>query len=78
MEYEQCLSCKNVISGKDTCLYPPPSCDGCEKYELDSEKIYEPVQLIDKVDGFSLCAGPVYFLPPGHGWDTRRRYVNRD
>lgn len=45
MEYEQCLSCKNMISGKDTCLYPPPSCDGCKKYELDIEKIYEPVKL---------------------------------
>jgi hypothetical protein len=61
-----------MISGKDTCLYPPPSCDGCEKYELDTEKIYEPVQLIDKVDGFSLCAGPVYFSPSEDYWYGRR------
>lgn len=63
MKYEQCLSCKNMISGKDTCLYPPPFCDGSKKYELDIEKIYKPVKLIGKVDGFSICAGPVFFSP---------------
>lgn len=64
MKYEQCLSCKNMISGNSTCLYPPPSCDGYKKYKLDIEKIYEPVKLIDKEDGFSFYAGPIYLLPP--------------
>ncbi len=78
MKYEQCLSCKNMISGNDTCLYPPPSCDGYKRYKLDIEKIYEPVKLIDKEDGFSFYAGPVYLLPPESHNSRKNRYSVKD